>query len=128
MSRVSYIYHQGRQILFLDFANCSVDEALGIINEAGPLISEQKEKSVLTLTDVTGARYNHDVTHAMKEFAKGNTPFVKASAVVGLDGMKKIIYNVIIKVSGRNISVFDDIEHAKDWLVEQWKSAQGDSQ
>ena len=90
MNRVSYIYHQGRQILFLDFTNCSVDEALGIIQEAGPIIREEHENSVLTLTDVTGARYNQEVTQAMKEFAKGNKPFVKAGAVVGLDGMKKV--------------------------------------
>ncbi len=123
MNRVSYIYHQGRQILFLDFTDCSVDEALGIIQEAGPIIREQHENSVLTLTDVTGARYNQEVTQAMKEFAKGNKPFVKAGAVVGLDGMKKIIYNVIAKVSGRNLSTFDNIEEAKEWLVGQWRAS-----
>jgi hypothetical protein len=70
---------------------------------------------------VTGAKYNLEVTKALKEFAIGNKPFVKAGAVVGLDALKKIIYNSIMHVSGRNLLAFDNIEKAKDWLVEQWK-------
>lgn len=121
MKRVKYIYHNGRQILSLDFSGCNVEEALKTIEEATKLIREQPPNSVLTLTDVTGAKYNLEVTQAFKEFAKGNKTFVKAGAVVGLDALKKIIYNSVMHFSGRNLLAFDDIEKAKDWLVEQWK-------
>ncbi len=121
MKRVKYIYHNGRQILFLDFSGCNVEDSLKTIEEAKKLIREEPPNSVLTLTDVTGAKYNLEVTQALKEFVKGNKPFVKAGAVVGLDALNKIIYNSIMHVSGRNLLSFDNIEKAKDWLVEQWK-------
>jgi hypothetical protein len=121
VKRVRYIYHNGRQILFLDFSGCTVEDFHVSIKEAETLIRAEQPNSVLTLTDVTSAKYNLEVTKALKEFAIGNKPFVKAGAVVGLDALKKIIYNSIMHVSGRNLLAFDNIAQAKDWLVEQWK-------
>ena len=121
MKRVKYLYHNGRPILFLDFSGCNVEDFHISIKEAEKLIRAEPPNSILTLTDVTGAKYNLEVTKALKEFAIGNKPFVKAGAVVGLDALKKIIYNSIMHVSGRNLLAFDNIEKAKDWLVEQWK-------
>ena len=119
MKRVKYIYHNVRQILFLDFSGCKVEDFQTIIKEAEKLIRAEPPYSVLTLTDVTGAKYNLEVTQALKEFVKGNKPFVKAGAVVGLDALKKIIYNSVMHFSGRNLLAFDNIEKAKDWLVEE---------
>ncbi len=121
MKRVKYIYHNGRQILFLDFSGCNVEDFHITIKEAEKLIRAEPPNSVLTLSDVTGAKYNLEVTQALKEFVKGNKPFVKAGAVVGLDALKKIIYNSVMHFSGRNLLAFDDIEEAKDWLVEEAK-------
>jgi hypothetical protein len=122
MKRVKHIFHNGRQILFLDFSYCNVKDFPIIIAEAGKLIREEPPNSVLTLTDVTGAKYNLEVIEALKEFVKGNKPFVKAGAVIGLDALKKIIYNSVMHLSRRNLLAFDDIEKARDWLAEQWKA------
>ena len=122
MKRVKYIYHNDRQILFLDFSGCGVQDFPAIIDEAEKLIRSEPPASVLTLTDVTGAKYNLEVTQALKEFAKGNSPYVKAGAIVGLDALKQIICNSVMHFSGRNLVAFDDIEKAKDWLAGQWKS------
>jgi hypothetical protein len=121
MKRVKYIYHNGRQILFLDFSGCNAADFLVIIKEAEQVIRAEPPDSVLTLTNVTGAKYNLEVTKALKEFTIGNKPFVIAAAVVGLDVLKKVIYNSVMHVSGRNLLAFDDIEKAKDWLVEESK-------
>jgi hypothetical protein len=121
MKRVNYISHKGRQILFLDCSGCKAEDFPTIIKEAGKLIRVEPPNSVLTLTDVTGARYNLEVTESLKEFTKGNKPFVTAGAVVGLDALKKIVYNGVMHFSGRNLLAFDDIEKAKDWLIEEWK-------
>jgi hypothetical protein len=117
--RVIFIQHKRIEILLLDFSYCGVSEAIGIIHDGKKIIRSQPEDSVLTLTDVTGARYNLEVIEKLKDFTKGNKAYVKASAVVGLDGLKKIVYNAVVRFSRRNLSVFDDIQKAKDWLVEQ---------
>jgi hypothetical protein len=119
MERVKFIKHNWRQILLLDFSGCSVDEAIKTIAEASEIIRSQPESSVSILTDVTGARYNLEVVEKLKVFTSGNKPYVRASAVVGLDGLGKIVYNAVIMFSKRKISVFEDIEKAKDWLIEE---------
>ena len=117
--RVKFIQHKWRQLLLLDFSCCSVHEAITTINDAEKTIRAQPQSSVLILTDVTDARYNLEVIEKLKQFADGNTPYVKASAVVGLDGLKKIVYNAVVMFTGRRLPVFEDVEKAKDWLIEQ---------
>ena len=117
--RVAFISHKQREILLLDFSYCGVSEALGIIQDGKKAIRSQPKASVLILTDVTEARYNLEVVEKLKDFTSGNAAYVIASAVVGLDGLKKIVYNAVVRFSRRNLSVFDDTQKAKDWLVEQ---------
>jgi hypothetical protein len=119
MKRVKCISHNGSQIICLDFSGCNVEDFQPIIKEAEKLIRAEPPNSVLTLTDVTDAKYNLETTEALIEFVKGNKPFVKAGAVVGLDTLKKVIYNSVMHFSGRNLLAFNDIEKAKNWLLEE---------
>lgn len=115
--RVKFIKHGGRNILFLNFVDCSTNDVLNTINEAKLVIGAQPEGSVLTLTDVTNARFNEDVTDRMKEFTAHNKPFVKAGAIIGVSGIKKIIFEAVMMFSKRKIHMFDNVNDAKDWLV-----------
>ncbi|MHB8883249.1 MAG: hypothetical protein ACYC69_17290 [Thermodesulfovibrionales bacterium] len=119
MKRVEFVGHRGRQILFLDFSNCSVPEILRTIKEAKAVISEQPEQSLLTLSDVTDAAFNETVRIAMKEFTLHNKPYVKAAAVVGVTGLKRIIFDGVLLFSKRKMSAFDGLDPAKDWLADQ---------
>lgn len=117
MERVRFITHKDRKILHIDFSGCSSEEMMTYMREAQRIISSQPEGSVLTLTDVTNARYNRKVSAALKEFANANKPFVKAAAVIGVTGMKEVILNAIILFTRRNFSLFDRIDEAKEWLT-----------
>jgi hypothetical protein len=119
MDRVKFIVHSWRQILLLDFSHCSTDEAINVIDKAIKVIRSQPESSLLIVTDVTGAKYDLKVIEKFKEFTSGNKPFVKASAVVGLAELQKVVYNAATLFSKRTLPLFDDIEKAKDWLIEQ---------
>jgi hypothetical protein len=119
VEKVKFIIHKWRQILLLDFSHCSTDEAINIIDEAIEVIRSQPESSLLIVTDVTGAKYDLKVIDKFKEFTSGNKPYVKASAVVGLDEFQKVVYNAATLFSKRTLPLFGDLEKAKDWLVEQ---------
>lgn len=115
--RVTFIMHQEKEILFLDFSNTQPHEVLQTIEEAKPVIRSRPERSILTLTDVTNARFSEAVSDGMKQFTVHNKPYVKAGAVVGVTGLKRIIFSAVIAFSRRNLETFDDIEQAKHWLV-----------
>lgn len=95
----------------------NVEERVKFIEHAKKIIQSQPEKSVLTLTDVTHARYNAKVVSVMQEYVKGNKPYVKASAILGINPIKKIIFNKIMEFTQRELFAFDTEEKAKDWLA-----------
>jgi hypothetical protein len=117
MERVRFIQHNGKEILFLDFSQCKPDDVPAIIEQSKAVIRKKPENSLLTLTDVTDTRFNDTVTHQMKEFTAHNKPYIRASAVVGITGLKKILFEAVMAFSKRKLHAFDTIEQAKAWLV-----------
>lgn len=120
MERVNFIKHKGRDIIYIDFTNTKkIDEQLEIFNWAEDIIKTQTPKSVLSLINYKDARYDIYSVEAQKNYSAAITPYVKASAVTGLNSLMFIILRSVARITGRNIRVFDDLEAAKDWLVEQ---------
>jgi hypothetical protein len=117
MARVEFIKHNGKELLFLDFSNCKPGDVFLVIDEAKKTIRSCPENSVLTLTDVTNMRFDDRVTQQMKEFTTHNKPYVRAAAVVGVEGVKKIILNAVMLFSKRKFHTFDSIDSAKAWLA-----------
>jgi hypothetical protein len=112
--------HKGKQITWLDFAGIDdLTEAHAIIDEAKAHIHAQPEKSVLTLTDVSGSAFDADLARALWRFARANRPYVIAGAVIGIEGLQKDLFQLVTNVSRRPLKPFVDAEAAKDWLVEQ---------
>lgn len=117
MKRVKLMHHGGKEVLFLDFSGCSAEEACGVIEEAIPVIRSRPQQSLLTLTDVTGMRFDDKLSQRMKEFTAQNKPYVRAAAVIGIAGLKKILFDAVMIFSKRKIHAFDSLENAKSWLT-----------
>ena len=116
MGRVAFIKHNGKEILFLDFSNCKPEDVLPVIDEAKKAIRTRPENSVLTLTNVTNTRFDERVSEQMKQFTTHNKPYVRAAALVGVEGIKKIILQAVMLFSKRKFHTFETIESAKNWL------------
>jgi hypothetical protein len=120
VSRISFLEHRGRPIIVMDFSHLRPgDEFLASIAEAEAWIASQPAKSILSVFDATGAIYNLEVVAVLKDFTKHNEPFMRASAVVGIEGLLNIALTAISKFSGRTFKTFKDRPSALDWLVEQ---------
>jgi len=117
MARIAFIKHNETEILHLDFSNCKPDDVFPIVEEAKKAISTRPQNSVRTLTDVTNMRFDERVSEKMKEFTVHNRPYVRAAAVVGVEGVKKIILNAVMLFSKRKFHTFDDVASAKNWLI-----------
>jgi hypothetical protein len=117
--RVRFLNHQEKEVLLLDFSNTDTEEVMKIIAHARDLIGTRPAQSLLTLTDVTNARFNEQVGQGMKEFALYNKPYVKAAAVVGITGLKRIIFGAVMVFTQRKLEPFDSREEALQWLTER---------
>ncbi|MBI4928795.1 MAG: hypothetical protein HY835_13585 [Anaerolineae bacterium] len=120
--KTQWITNKGKKILLLDFSNCGHD-----INSVKPemahalqLIKSEPPNSVLTLTDVRGTRGSPEMFTLMRETSSKITPFAKKRAVVGITGAQQTFLNIINQFSsGKKIVQFDDIQEARDWLVNE---------
>jgi hypothetical protein len=119
MSATKFISHKGVNILFIDLARKTPAQLLAAITEAKGVIALQQPGSLLTLTDVEGSSYNREVADELKAYVAHNKPFVRAGAVVGLNDLKRVIFNFLNRVTGRTLKGFDRIDAAKDWLAGQ---------
>ncbi len=120
MERVSFVKHKNRDILVVDISGIrNVEESIATLQNATRLVKAQAPGSLLMLTNVSGTHYDTAGADAIKTYSRENTPFVKASAVVGVSGIKRLVLNTIVKITGRRIMPFDDLEAAKDWLAGQ---------
>jgi hypothetical protein len=120
MSRIGFVEHRGKKIMVMDFTGARPgDEFATSLAEAKAWIASQPAKSVLSIFDATGAVYNIEVMEALKGFTKHNEPFMKASTVVGVEGLLKVGLTAVSKFSGRTFKTCNDRQSAMDWLVEQ---------
>jgi hypothetical protein len=117
MDRVRFITHQGRKILLIDLTNCAAGEVLKTVDEVQRIVTAQRPKSVLTLSDLTGAKFSRAAFTRMKEVAVFDRPYVKRAAMVGSESLPKVFYEALRTFSQREFPRFQTREEAMDWLV-----------
>ena len=119
MDRVQVITSEGKSYVFVDFTRCKVSELAAVAAEANKVIAGYPKGSALVLTDVTEAELNRESSQLFKDYTSRNTPFVRASAVIGVEGLKEIILSSIQRIAGRNFRAFSSIPEAEHWLLAQ---------
>lgn len=120
MAEVKWIEHKGKRILLMDFSNSEKPDILRICNEVPEITAKEPPLSALGIVDVTGSKFDGDISEAFKQMAEKDKPYMKMTAVVGVDGLKMIIFKIVLKFTGRtNLVLKNSREEAKDWLVTQ---------
>ena len=118
--RTRFIEHRGARILFMDFSEMNgPGEALAELEKARRLIATQQPGSLLTLTDVTGTRYDAEIIAAFQALAAHNKPFVKAAASVTRTPLQLVALRASAVHSRRNLQAFADLDEAREWLAAQ---------
>jgi hypothetical protein len=114
--------HNGKKVYCLDIAEMQIKDEQLIhqhIETAKQNIKKQPLKSVLHLTNVTNTRFDTKMANIIKEYAEHNSPYIKASVVVGVTGLQKIVLQTIKTVTGRNFYIADTVDEGLKWLMSQ---------
>ena len=120
MAEVKWIEHKGKKIFLMDFIYTEVADLMKAINDAKTEIAKQPLASVLGLVDVSDSAFNKDVAEALKDLSMANKPYIKMSVVVGVEGIKKVIYQAVLRFTGRkNLVLRNTRQEAMDFLAEQ---------
>jgi hypothetical protein len=122
MAGVYEMKYKGKTILCMDISDLRIKDKPEFLERVGlakEIIRKQAPKSLLVITHVTNTGFDTEIATIIKEYAQHNTPYVKASAVVGIEGWSKIILTAIKTLTGRDFYLADTMEEAQEWLVKQ---------
>ena len=122
MAGIYDISYKGKTIFCLDIAGLQLKDKPQFnkyIEQAKAQIRTHAKKSLLVITYVKETGFDSEVANTIKNYAAHNTPYVKASAVVGIAGLQKIILTTIKTLTGRDFYIAETMEEAKEWLVNQ---------
>lgn len=118
MSRAKLITHKEKSIFFMDFSDVkNPAEIRAIVDESIKFIRVQPPGSLYTLTNIKDMHFSNEIKTIFQDFIAGNKPYVKAGAVTGMNGLQQIVYNGLMKLTGRNIKSCPTVDAAKDWLA-----------
>jgi hypothetical protein len=115
--RIRIIDHQGKEVLLVDLSNCPVNQVEEIVRKVPDYVTVQPLGSVLVLTDFTGATLDRDAIRAVKETAVFDKPFVKKSALIGIEGLPASFYEELKAFSRRDMTIFKTRDAALAWLT-----------
>jgi hypothetical protein len=125
MSAYEWIVYKGKRILVMDFSGIDNSEAgiararerMAIIE---PVVEKEPPNSIYCLCDLTNGHVNSESTQMLKNFTKHNQPYMKMTAVIGVEGFQKVIFQGILMFTGRkNLILKNTKQEALDWLADQ---------
>jgi hypothetical protein len=120
MDRCYFIQHKGVQIYYIDFSDLiMLKEIEEVITESKKFIRSQPAKSMINLANIDGMHFNSQIKDIFIEYVKGNTPYVFQSAIIGVDGLRRIVMNGVLRLTGRDVRCHESKDQALDWLVER---------
>jgi len=118
--RSQWIEHKGKRIFYQDFSqNFYNSEAVKAeLNEVQKVVIASPLNSVLVLSDLRDTTIAGDLLSAMNAASRATKVYVRKTAVLGVTGMKLQLADLLTKLTGQPLKYFDDMEAAKNWLVE----------
>jgi len=122
MAGVNVLTHKNKLIFCLDLSGLKLpDKAkfIKLVEQAKKEIETYPPKSLLVITKVTNTGFDTEVATVIGEYASHNTPYVKASAIVGISGFQKVVLAAIKTIIKRDFYLADTMEEAQEWLVNQ---------
>jgi len=118
--RSGYITHKDKQIFLADYRHLLIDEFEKEIKAVTEALCTAPQNSVACLNDTSGLIASPKVIDLFKWSVSRTKPHISKAAVVGVgfSGARKILFDAILRITGQTVTLFDDLEKAKDWLVE----------
>lgn len=117
MNRITTRLHKGRTIVEIDFTGCSPGTFAPIVADAQRVIGTSPRGSVLALTCLEDVRFDPATVVEMERFATAAMPYLKANALVGITGLKKVVFGGIKPLYRIPVELFETRPAARDWLV-----------
>ncbi len=114
---VQILQAYGKRIVQIDMNGCGPEQYAPVLAEAERVILQEPPSSVRALTLVGDTHFDTSAVEELSKFALHVSDHLKGGAMVGMNGVKRVIFGGIKRLYRVPIGVFDDAEAAKEWLA-----------
>jgi hypothetical protein len=115
--RITFITHKGKKILLTNFSGLTQEQVIEMLQELNGFEKQQAPGSLLCLGDYTDFHFSVKILNAFNADAKECSQYYKASALVGITGLVKVMYDTLAKILKQEMKLCSTREEALDWLV-----------
>jgi hypothetical protein len=119
-TRGAFVEHRGVRMLVVDATSLrEFDDISAMIGRFEGLIRSEPHGSVRVVMHVAGLLFDRRSASAIKGVFVRVQPWIRASCLVGVTGLQRVLLQVLNQVAKRERPLFDTLEQAKDWLATQ---------
>jgi hypothetical protein len=121
MDRIRIIHYKNKKIFYTDYRGLVEDEEIEtFINE---IIQYQLKLNLATLqlTNVEGVFFTPRIMKSIEKAAPILKDFIIKDAIVGITGIKRILFQFYNTIIGGNARAFQTEEEAMEWLIQPVK-------
>jgi hypothetical protein len=118
--RSRWITHKDKQILYQDFSGYNLlesDAAKAELYAVQEIVCSQPDNSVLALSDFRETQIGKDLMDLMVASSRQMKLHVNKTALLGITGTKRILVDMLVRLTGQQLTLFDTEEEAMEWLV-----------
>jgi hypothetical protein len=118
--RSVWIEHKDKRIFYQDFSKYFYNSAAVKVEleAVQKVVLAEPKNSVLVLTDMRDTNIGGELLPTMNAASAATKNHVRKTAVLGVSGMKRKLADMLTVLTGQQLKYFDDMELAKNWLVE----------
>ena len=102
MERIKEFTRERKYLVYIDFSGLkSYEEFMAFMERATATLSKYPRQSVYTITNIQNIILDTSIKRLFIPYIERNTPYVKYGAIIGLDGVKKLMVDMMIKITNR---------------------------
>lgn len=119
MAKVKTTTYKGQRIFLADHSGLQGEQVVQNQKRMVDLVVGEGTKEALSLIDMRGVPTDPGVDRGLRQQGQRLKRYSKKAAVVGrYSGARAVVKNALMKLVGMPMRLFDDVEAAKEWLVE----------
>lgn len=114
-----WIEHKGIKIFYQDFSNNFYNEkaVLDELNQVQEIVLKEPERSILVLSNFSNTEITTTLMPSLNESSSKTNSRVRKTAVLGIAGVKRVLGDLLSKITGQELMYFTNELDAKDWLI-----------
>jgi hypothetical protein len=120
-TRIEEFTLDGKNFIYIDLCDLKSNEEFDDLLEViAPTIEKHPPASLYTITNIESIKFDTKTKEIIVKFLEHNKAYVKYGAIIGFDGTKKFICNVLLAQSGRdNLFFAFTREQAVEFLLKK---------